>query len=163
VNLKVKYVIIGHSERRSMGETNETIAQKIKVSLDNGLIPILCVGETKIEKNEGKQKEIITNQIEKGFSLIKNYDMFIVSQIIIAYEPVWAIGSGKPEIPENALETIKYIKKILNSKFYILNSIVLYGGSITPNNIKDFIQYEEINGALIGGAGLKPKLFFKND
>jgi membrane-associated protein len=161
VNLKVKYVIVGHSERRAMGETNETIAQKVKVSLDNKIIPILCVGETKKEKEEGMQKEIITKQIEEGLSQIKNYNIFNVNQIIIAYEPVWAIGGNNPEDSKDALATIKFIKNTLNSFIINCSPLVIYGGSVTSKNIKDFIRYEEINGVLIGSASLNPDSFFK--
>jgi membrane-associated protein len=156
VNLNVQYVIIGHSERRAMGETDETISQKLKTSLDNDLIPILCIGENQQEKEKGTAKEIIKNQIASAMALVKNAN----KPIILAYEPVWAIGTGNYCPPEKALETIRFIKDFLNLHFSFKH-FVLYGGSVNPENIKDFLKYKEIDGALIGGSSLKPEFFFK--
>lgn len=157
-NLGVKYVIIGHSERRAMGESNEIISKKIKTAFDSGLVPILCVGESLGEHEAGKTKDIIQNQLNSALSNFQSSTLNL--KLIIAYEPIWAIGSGNPETPESALETIKFIKSILDSKFYILNSRVLYGGSVNPKNIDTFLKYKEIDGVLVGGASLDPKLFF---
>jgi len=126
-NLDVEYVIIGHSERRQyLGETDEMIVKKTRAALKTGLKVVLCISDL--------------NQLEKDF--IEN------ENLVIAYEPLWAIGTGNPCKPEDAVEMAKNIKKILNVK-------VLYGGSVNSQNIKDFLKYEEIDGVLIGGASLK--------
>lgn len=165
INLGVKYVIIGHSERRAIGESDEIISKKIKTALDNELVPILCVGESKQElgimNNElSSAKEFVRNQLEKDLSFVHNSSFTIHNSLIIAYEPIWAIGTGNNCSPEVALEMIKFIKNIINSQFSIHNSLVIYGGSVNSQNIKDFIKYPEIDGVLVGGASLDPKLFF---
>lgn len=142
--LGVKYVLVGHSERRhKLGESDEVIAKKVKAAVSGGLIPVLCVGETFTEKHTGQKEAVLRRQIKKGLSLIK----FKGPKLLIAYEPVWAIGTGYPETPESALETIKYIKKFSDSK-------VLYGGSVNSKNLKSYLQYKEVDGALVGGASL---------
>ncbi len=186
-NLKVKHVIIGHSERRRLlKETDAMINKKVLATLKAGLKVILCVGEparasaplknaeqtqnyaeTKIRiKNLKSAKDYVKNQLQKDLKGITlNSKSYILnSQLIIAYEPVWAIGTNHPDSPEDAVEMIKFIKQTLNSKFHayrqtgkILNSKILYGGSVNSKNIKIFVKYKEINGFLIGGASLKPK------
>jgi|GEM_PF-36502 len=151
INLGVKYVIIGHSERRAMGESDSDIALKIKTAVENDLIPIFCIGEKLEEKQNGLTKEILKNQIIVGLSLIGDSN----KPIIIAYEPIWAIGTGKADTSQNALETIRYIKQLINQ-----NYVVLYGGSVTSKNINDFLKHKEIGGVLVGGASLNPELFF---
>lgn len=162
LHLGVKYVIIGHSERRGMGETDEVIAQKIKTALSNRLIPILCVGESLQDKNDQRTEIVIKNQLEKAFSLIDE-ELIARSNIVIAYEPVWAIGTGTPENPEQALNVIKFIKNFFK-KYQISESQikVLYGGSIDAKNISNFIDKKEIDGVLIGGASLNPQSLFNN-
>jgi len=160
-HLKVKYVIVGHSERRKyLGETDEMINKKIKAALKAGLKVILCVGENLSIRRRGKKtvEDFIKSQLSKdlkGLSIVKGQ----MSNVIIAYEPIWAIGAGHSDTPQDAVEMIKFIKKTLNSIFYILNSRVLYGGSIDGKNIKNFIQYKEIDGFLVGNASLKQKEF----
>jgi triosephosphate isomerase len=150
----VKYVIVGHSERRhKLGETDEVIAKKIKAAVDGGLTPVLCVGETFTEKHTGQKEAVLKRQLKIGLSLISK--PYPLNSIIIAYEPVWAIGTGNPETPESALETIQYIKKILNAKPYTLNPKVLYGGSVNSKNLLNYLKYKEVDGALVGGASLK--------
>ncbi|OGY67885.1 MAG: triose-phosphate isomerase [Candidatus Harrisonbacteria bacterium RIFCSPLOWO2_02_FULL_45_10c] len=152
-DLCVQYVIIGHSERRRvLGETDEVVAKKLKAAAENGLIPVLCVGETVAEKKEKKTEAVIRRQLEKGLSSIISYKP-PVNQLLIAYEPVWAIGTGNPETPESALETIKYIKSLVVSHWPSVR--VLYGGSVNSKNLMDYIHYKEIAGALVGGASLK--------
>ena len=163
-NLGVEYTIIGHSERRQhLNETDEIINEKVKTALGAGLKVILCVGEPH-RATSGKRQEIsktksyVKRQLEKDLKGVKN--MSRVSSrlsLVIAYEPIWAIGTGRPCRPEDALEIIIFIKKILNSKFQILDSRVLYGGSVDGNNIGDFVKYKEIDGVLVGGASLNPK------
>ncbi len=151
INLGVEYAIVGHSERRAMGETNQEIAQKIKTAIDNDITPILCVGENIDQKNNNSTKEILKDQIVSGLSLINEAS----KPILIAYEPIWAIGTGTSDTPENALETIKYIGEITDKKYP-----VLYGGSVTPKNINSFLKHKEIAGVLVGGASLDPRSFF---
>ena len=160
INLGVNYVIVGHSERRAMGESDEMISNKIKTTLDTGLIPILCIGESLEEHRLGKTRELIAGQLEKGLSLVRGRKSLSVDQVIVAYEPIWAIGADASETPESALETIKFIKNILASQFPIHNSLVLYGGSVTSKNINSFLDHKEIDGVLVGRASLDPKLFF---
>ena len=151
-NLGVKYVIIGHSERRKLGDTDEIIAKKIKSAVDGGLIPILCVGETKEEKNSGRTEEIIGRQLKTALLTFNLKPLTF--NLIVAYEPVWAIGTGDPETPENALKAIKFIKKMLLTFDFRLSTKVLYGGSVTSQNLADYIKYKEIDGVLVGGASL---------
>ena len=169
-NSRVEYVIIGHSERRRLGETDEMINKKVIASLKAGLKVILCVGEPKRESgimnNElGKSKSYVKNQLRKEIKGIAHYSKFIIhNSLIIAYEPVWAISTNKnsrPDKPEDALEMIKYIKSFLSTKPYTLNPKVLYGGSVNSQNARNFLQYKEIDGALVGGASLKPVEFIK--
>lgn len=156
VNLGVKYVIVGHSERRAMGETDEIIAQKLNIALRSDLIPILCVGENIEERERGLTKKIIENQINRALNFAKNEN----KPLILAYEPVWAIGTGNYCSPKDTSEIIGFIKNLLATSYYLLDIKVLYGGSVTPENIKDFLKYKEIDGVLIGGASLKPDVFF---
>lgn len=149
----VKYVLIGHSERRhKFDETDEMIAKKMKAAVENNLISVLCVGETAEEKNAGKAREVIERQLNEGLSLVTKNS---AKRLFIAYEPVWAIGTGNPETPESAVATIKFIKEILNAEPYNLNPKVLYGGSVNSKNLKNYLQYKEVDGALVGGASLK--------
>ncbi|OGN11179.1 MAG: triose-phosphate isomerase [Candidatus Yanofskybacteria bacterium RIFCSPHIGHO2_02_FULL_43_15c] len=152
-NLCVEYVIVGHSERRhKLGETDEMIAKKLKAALENGLIPILCVGETKKERGAGKREAVIERQLKTGLSL---YPKPYTLNPIIAYEPVWAIGTGNPETPESALESIKFIKSLVQSQKLNVKCQMLYGGSVDSKNLGGYLQYKEIDGALVGGASLK--------
>lgn len=160
-NSKVKYVIIGHSERRRyLGETDEMINKKVLTALQAGLKVVLCVGEDIKTRRRGKKTvmSFIKKQLEKDLKRTKNYELK-TKNLIVAYEPIWAIGTGKPCHPEDALEITRFIKKILNSKFQILNSRVSYGGSVNGKNIASFLKYKEIDGALVGGASLKTKQF----
>jgi triosephosphate isomerase len=153
-----EFVILGHSERRQyFGETDEIINKKIVAALRNGLKPILCVGE-KLEENEaGKTEEIIARQINQGLSDVKP-----TPDMVIAYEPIWAIGTGKAANGEQAAATIKFIRNRL-SKLWDENVVrdlrILYGGSVTSSNIAEFISQPEIDGALVGGASLKAEEF----
>lgn len=146
-NLGVKYVIVGHSERRwSIGETDEMINKKLKAVLRNKMTPILAIGER--NKNDNRM-EILTAQLNAD---LKGIDS---AGIIIAYEPVWAIGTGDAEIPEHAIEAVKIIKSVIG------DAPVLYGGSIDSKNIRDFISSPEIAGVLVGGASVDKEEFKK--
>ncbi|QJC30809.1 triose-phosphate isomerase [Enterobacteriaceae endosymbiont of Macroplea appendiculata] len=160
-DIGVKYVIIGHSERRLLhNENNEVIAHKLSLVKSVGLIPILCIGETLCEKNNNQTINICINQIN---TIIKKYSINFLKNIIIAYEPVWAIGSGiVPNICEiqKTITCLKqYIKKI---SIDIANSILFqYGGSVNFNNLDQFIHTKNIDGLLIGKASLDIDLFIK--
>ena len=153
-NLGCKYVIIGHSENRNKGETNELINKKIKSSLDSNLKILFCIGESLKEKQSKKTKRILSNQIKRGLNKIRN-----IKNIIVAYEPVWSIGTGI--IPKNneLKNNILFIKKLLKKRFKCINPLVLYGGSVNPENIKDLSQINQIDGFLIGGSSQKSNKF----
>ncbi len=154
-----RWVIIGHSERRGILGESDTMAQrKIKASIKAGLIPILCVGETLEEREGGNTMKVINNQIENG---LNNVNINNPDSIAIAYEPVWAIGTGKNATPGEAEEVHSLIREILSKIFIgIADKMrILYGGSVTGDNIAEFMAREGIDGALVGGASLKVDAF----
>ncbi len=154
-----KYVIIGHSERRQFfHETDDTVNKKVKAALKHGLIPIFCLGETLTERESGKINEVITTQLAGGLRDLTATD---IAQIVIAYEPVWAIGTGKTATPEQAEEVHVLIRETLAKKFGEVASKVriLYGGSVKPSNSKELLSKPNIDGALVGGASLKAEDF----
>ena len=158
----VDYVIIGHSERRQyFAETDETVNKKIKTALVNELKPIVCVGETLEQREQGITNKVITNQVEKAFEGILAEDL---KKIIIAYEPIWAIGTGKTATKEDANNTIKEIRNKL-SEIYGQNEanrvIIQYGGSVKSSNAKELFEMSDIDGGLVGGASLKADEFSK--
>lgn len=157
-----QYVIIGHSERRQFfGETDETVNRKIKSALSNGLKVIFCIGETLMEREEGKTFSVVERQIEGG---LKGLGKEEINHLVIAYEPVWAIGTGKTATPQQAEEVHRFIRKKLESLYSeeISQKIrIQYGGSVTPENIKGLMDQENIDGALVGGASLKAETFLK--
>lgn len=153
-----KYVIIGHSERRTyFGETDETVNKRLKAALRHDLIPIVCVGETPEENEAGKTNEVVSRQIKLGLA---NVEANIASKIVIAYEPIWAIGTGKACDADQANNVIMAtIRQPLAEMFdqNIANQIrVLYGGSVKGDNARTYFEKVEIDGALVGGASLKP-------
>ena len=161
-SIGTEYVIIGHSERRQyFAETDETVNKKIKSALTVGLKPIVCVGETLEQRENGKTEEIVTNQVEKAFNNLKAEDL---KNIIIAYEPIWAIGTGKTATKEEANETIAQIRKKV-AEMYGQNDaneiIIQYGGSVKASNAKELFEMSDIDGGLVGGASLKPDEFSK--
>ncbi|WP_372366650.1 triose-phosphate isomerase [Candidatus Uabimicrobium sp. HlEnr_7] len=156
------YVVLGHSERRALfSETNNGINKKIHKALALGLLPILCIGETLEEREKGKEKEIIEKQLLEGLTDL------LPSQIetcTLAYEPVWAIGTGKTASPEIAQDMHAFIRKTLTEKYgkNVSDSVrIQYGGSVKPQNIQELIAQNDIDGALIGGASLKADSFSK--
>lgn len=159
---KVDYVLIGHSERRAyFHETDEIVNKKIKAALRNQLKPIVCVGELLEERENNQTNEILERQIKKGFEGIKAIDM---KNIVIAYEPVWAIGTGKTATAEMADEACGYIRKLVSDLYgkVVAEEIrIQYGGSVKPENIKELLAKENIDGALIGGASLDPDKFIQ--
>ena len=154
--INVEYVIIGHSERRQyFNETDETVNKKIKSAISHGLKPILCVGESLNQRELNQTKEVISQQIEKALKNILPEEM---ENVIIAYEPIWAIGTGKVATKEDANNTIKQIREkitLLYGSEMAQNTTVLYGGSVKPENAKELFSAPEIDGALVGGASLK--------
>ena len=154
----VKCVIIGHSERRQyFGETNETVNKRMHAALAAGLIPIVCVGESLEERETGKTEQVLSVQIEEGLKGLED-----VSAIVIAYEPVWAIGTGKTATAEQANETIGFIRKKCAEVFCpkcAEKVRIQYGGSMNAKNCKELMAMPEIDGGLIGGASLKAQDF----
>ena len=153
-----EFVIIGHSERRHIvGETDEVIAKKMKLAADFGLRPILCVGETGDERENEQAEKRVAEQLDLGLQLL---DSAQISKILIAYEPVWAIGTGKACSSDDALSMLVLIKKSLQEKFSENNIPILYGGSTDDKNIASYIEVG-YSGALVGGSSLKPMTFLK--
>jgi triosephosphate isomerase len=156
----VDYVIIGHSERRQyFGETDETVNQRLKAALAVGLTPMVCIGELLEERESGKTEAVMDTQLNGGLAGISNEDM---EKIVIAYEPVWAIGTGKTATPEMAEETHAYIRKVLTDMFGSDTSgkvRIQYGGSMKPANSAELIAQPDIDGGLVGGASLEPDSF----
>lgn len=155
-----KYVIIGHSERRAFfGETNTSVNKKIKAALEAGLTPIVCVGERLAEREAGKTFDVVREHLEKGLAALSKDE---VLRIIIAYEPVWAIGTGRTARPEQAQEVHGFIRSILSQGYdeSTAASVRLqYGGSVKPDNIADLMAQVDIDGALVGGASLNAESF----
>ena len=155
----VEYVIIGHSERRQyFGETDETVNQRIKAALKYGLKPIVCIGETLAEREGGVTNTVLEKQIRGAFADITAADMDAVT---IAYEPVWAIGTGKTATPEVAQETHAFIRSVLTALYgdKAQDIVVQYGGSMKPENSGALVSKQDIDGGLIGGAALKADSF----
>jgi triosephosphate isomerase len=152
------FVILGHSERRqNFGETNEIVNNKVKTAFEFGLTPILCVGETLAENEAGRTEKVITTQVKAALAGVSQTD-----QLVVAYEPIWAIGTGKAATSKQANATIGLIRSTISSLWdkAIASKIrILYGGSVTRSNIAEFISESEIDGALVGGASLKAAEF----
>ena len=150
----VEYVIIGHSERRQyFGETDETVNKRTLTALSAGLTPIVCVGETLEERETGKTEAVLHRQLKEGLKGVED-----ITKLVIAYEPVWAIGTGKTATAAQANETIGYIRKTLGELFCekcAAKVRIQYGGSMNAGNCKELMAQEEIDGGLIGGASLK--------
>jgi triosephosphate isomerase len=160
VALKCSYVIVGHSERRQVfGETDELVAKKIKAVCAHGMTPIMCVGETLEERDGGRTEEKVTGQVRAGLSGI---DAERAASLVVAYEPIWAIGTGRNAEPADAGEVIGMIRSTLAdlySKDLADGVRIQYGGSVKAANIRGFMAHPEIDGALVGGASLDPEEF----
>ena len=156
------YVIIGHSERRQyFGETNESVNKKLKAALKNGLLPIVCVGENLSEREADQTFGIVQKHCEGSLAGLSHEEML---KVTLAYEPVWAIGTGKTATPAQAQEVQQFIRGLLQKMFSveIAEQIrIQYGGSVTPENISELIAQADIDGALVGGASLKAESFIK--
>ena len=161
-DIGVSYVILGHSERREIfGETDDLINKKIKKALEVSLIPIVCIGENLNAREAGRTKEIIRKQMDLTFQDLTSQE---IARIIIAYEPLWAIGTGKTATPEQAEEIHIFIREILKEKYgedVADETRIQYGGSIKPVNAKSLFSKDNIDGGLVGGASLNPESFFE--
>lgn len=159
VELGIDYVIIGHSERREyFNETDETCNKKVLKAIEVGINPILCCGETLEERESNRTIEKVKGQIIKGLANVKSED---IDKVVVAYEPIWAIGTGKTATSEQANEVIAEIRTIIRSMFGDLADKVRiqYGGSVKPSNVSEIMGQSDIDGALVGGASLNPNDF----
>jgi triosephosphate isomerase (TIM) len=155
-----RYVIIGHSERRQLfRETDDNVAKKSLMALETGLIPIVCLGETQEERDAHLTEEVLRRQFSGGPGAL-TADEF--SRILLAYEPVWAIGTGRTATPEIAATAHRFLRRCAGEQFSVRHASalrILYGGSVKPDNIQGLMAQEELDGALVGGASLDPKSF----
>ena len=162
VSAGCQYVIIGHSERRQFfGETDEAVNKRIRAAIDAQLIPVFCVGETEAERNAGQTFSVLDKQVKKG---LDKYFAKDLGTLVIAYEPVWAIGTGKTATKEQAQEAHQYIRSLIDQnvdKTLAQSVRILYGGSVKPNNVTELMQMPDIDGALVGGASLDAESFSK--
>lgn len=160
VSAGCRYVIIGHSERRQyFGETDENINRKIMAAKDAGLIPVMCVGETETERDAEKTFSVLDKQMENGLKDL-TADSFMGT--VIAYEPIWAIGTGRTATPQQVQEVHGWLRNFLKKRFgpeTADQTRIVYGGSVKPENISELMGLEDIDGALVGGASLKPDTF----
>jgi triosephosphate isomerase len=160
LDLGCKYVIIGHSERRQFfGETDETVNRKVRQALNKGLHPIVCVGELLSEQEAGKANDVIDRQVTGALKGVTAAEM---QKLVIAYEPVWAIGTGKTATPDQANEIHAFIRNKVKSMYNadVAGDLrIQYGGSVTPDNVSQLMAKPDIDGALVGGASLKPESF----
>lgn len=157
----IDYCIIGHSERRQyFNETDETVNKKVKVALKNGIYPIVCVGETLEEREANKEKDVVKRQVNAALDGVAKSD---IEKIVIAYEPIWAIGTGRTASSSDANDMIKYIRETVNNSFGDISEKmrIQYGGSVKPNNVSEIMAESDIDGALVGGASLKAEDFVK--
>jgi len=157
-----RYVIIGHSERRQLfGETDDTVNRRVRAALPVGLIPVMCVGETEKERDAGQTFSVLDKQVRKG---LKNLVANELGTLVIAYEPVWAIGTGKTATKEQAQTAHQFIRSLVLNLFPTGLAVamrILYGGSVKPENIAELMAMDDIDGALVGGASLNPETFGK--
>ena len=160
VSAGCQYVIIGHSERRQFfGETDDTVNKRIRAAIDAQLVPVFCVGETETERDGGQTFSVLDKQVKKG---LEGYLSDELSRLVIAYEPVWAIGTGKTATNEQAQEAHQHIRSLVKTDFgeSLSNTVrILYGGSVKPDNVTELMQMPDIDGALVGGASLDADSF----
>ncbi|HAU5071915.1 TPA: triose-phosphate isomerase [Clostridioides difficile] len=152
--IDMDYVVIGHSERRQyFNETDETVNKKVLKALEVGIDPILCVGETLEQKEAGKTKDVCRVQVEKALENVLKDDL---AKVVVAYEPIWAIGTGKTATAEDANDVISYIREVIKGLYgELANEVrIQYGGSVKPSNVAEIMGQSDIDGALVGGASL---------
>ncbi|MFH5187427.1 triose-phosphate isomerase [Paenibacillus sp. TAB 01] len=161
-DLGVDYVIIGHSERRAyFAETDETVNKKVHASFKHGLTPIVCVGEKLEEREAGQTKEVCKVQTEAAFAGLSAEQ---AAEVVVAYEPIWAIGTGKSSTAADANEVIAYIRELIAGLYSqnVADAVrIQYGGSVKPNNIAEYMAESDIDGALVGGASLEPASYIQ--
>ncbi|GIN85391.1 triosephosphate isomerase [Heyndrickxia sporothermodurans] len=161
-DLNVDYVILGHSERREMfNETDEAVNKKVLAAFKHHLIPIVCVGETLEQRENNETKDLVASQVKKALVGLTEEQ---VKETVIAYEPIWAIGTGKSSTAEDANEVCSHIRSVVEQQFSkaCADAIrIQYGGSVKPANIKEYMEQSDIDGALVGGASLDPQDFLK--
>jgi triosephosphate isomerase len=159
LELGVKAVVLGHSERRELfGETDQALARKVRAALEAGLLPILCVGETEEEREAGETERKLRHQIQTDLADVKEDRL---AEVAIAYEPIWAIGTGNTATPEQAQEAIAFVRALLGdrSKSVAPRVRILYGGSVNAGNAAELLSLPDVDGALVGGASLDPVVF----
>ena len=159
VDLGVGGVIVGHSERRAFfGETDSRLAQKLPAALAAGLVPILCVGESEAQRAAGETEAHLRAQLEADFAAIEPARY---AEVVVAYEPIWAIGTGRVATPEQAQEAVSFIRQVLaeTSAAGAAQARLLYGGSVTADNAKELLALDDVDGALVGGASLSAESF----
>ncbi len=157
-----EYVIIGHSERRQyFGETDISVCKKLGAAIYSGLKPVFCIGETEAERDEEKTFQTLDKQVSDG---LKGFGSDELKDLILAYEPVWAIGTGKTASTNQVDEVHQYLRSLLGrlfSKDFSNRTRILYGGSVKPENVKELMNIKDVDGALVGGASLDPEIFIK--
>jgi len=162
VSAGCKYVIIGHSERRQyFNETDETVNKRMQAAVNNDLIPVMCVGESEKERESKDTFSVLDKQVKKGLEGFSSDDL---ERLVIAYEPIWAIGTGKTATSHQAQEVHQFLRSVLEKNFgnMLAKSIrILYGGSVKSNNIAELMAMPDVDGALVGGASLDPETFSK--
>jgi triosephosphate isomerase len=162
VDAGCRHVIVGHSERRLFfGETDASVNLKIRAALAAGLVPVFCIGETEAQREAGETFSVLDKQVRDG---LKDFVFDDLSGLVIAYEPVWAIGTGKTASKEQAQEAHQFIRSLLNTLFgkpFASGVRILYGGSVKPDNVRSLMEMPDVDGALVGGASLDPETFSK--
>jgi triosephosphate isomerase len=159
IELEVQGVILGHSERREyFGETDKALAQKVPAALAAGLLPVLCVGETEDERENGDTQRKLRHQVQEGLARVETDRL---GDVVIAYEPIWAIGTGQVATPEQAQEAVAFVRALVGdrSKEQAARVRVLYGGSVKPDNAAELLSLPDVDGGLVGGASLDPESF----
>ena len=161
VDAGCKYVIVGHSERRAMGETDQQVRDKVRAVLDAGMSPILCCGESLEQRQLGVTREWITMQL---CAALDGVEPERVRKVVIAYEPIWAIGTGHTATPLQAEEVCEHIRTVLRKKYgakLARGMVILYGGSMNEKNARELLNQPDIDGGLVGGASLDPETFLQ--
>ncbi len=158
VELDVEAVVLGHSERRQyFNETDEALARKVPVALEAGLEPILCVGESEEARDAGQTEGVLERQLQADLAAVESTRL---AEVVVAYEPIWAIGTGRTATPEQAQEVCAFIRDVLRERGAVADAVrVLYGGSVKPANAAELMSQPDIDGALVGGASLDPEEF----
>lgn len=152
-DLGLTFSLVGHSERRTLfGDTSEHVAMRMKAALHESLTPIVCIGETEAERVSGRTEEVLRAQLEPVFEQL---DTASAQHVVLAYEPVWAIGTGKVASEREIQDAHAYIKQLWDSQQYKTECVILYGGSVNPQNLKSIITLPGVDGALVGGASIK--------